>query len=67
MDPPYGRGWGQRMVPAVLLKGIVSEQGLLVLEHEAGESVPESVKDWGLSEQRAYGRTRISFYQRSER
>jgi 16S rRNA (guanine966-N2)-methyltransferase len=67
MDPPYGRGWGQRMVPAVLLKGIVSEQGLLVLEHEAEESVPESVKGWGLSEQRAYGRTRISFYQCNER
>jgi 16S rRNA (guanine966-N2)-methyltransferase len=67
MDPPYGRGWGQKMVPAVLLRGLVSEKGLLVLEHEAEESVPESIAGWGLSEQRAYGRTRISFYQHSER
>jgi 16S rRNA (guanine966-N2)-methyltransferase len=67
MDPPYGRGLARKLVPAIILKGLVSDQGLLVVEHETGESLPGDFKSWALSDRRFYGRTCISFYQSTER
>jgi 16S rRNA (guanine966-N2)-methyltransferase len=67
MDPPYGRRLGEKLVPDILEKGLVIDRGLLILEHEAGEAVPQGFKSWALTDQRSYGRTRISFYQCQER
>jgi 16S rRNA (guanine(966)-N(2))-methyltransferase RsmD len=67
MDPPYSQGLVGRLVPAILERELVLTRGLLVVEHEGGESPPETFRSWNLSDRRSYGRTRISFFQSRER
>lgn len=64
VDPPYRRGWGQRIIAGLLAEPLLTDRGLLVLEHDQQESVPEQVGDWLLADQRRYGQTRVSFYRR---
>lgn len=67
LDPPYNQGWGQRIVPVLLAGELVADRGLLVLEHDQGEAVPERVGDWHRADQRRYGRTRMTFYRKTEK
>jgi 16S rRNA (guanine(966)-N(2))-methyltransferase RsmD len=64
VDPPYLRGWGQRIVEGMLTESLLTDQGLLVLEHDQKETVPERVPGGLLADQRRYGQTLISFYRR---
>ncbi len=62
VDPPYLRGWGQRIAEGVLTASLLTAEGLLVLEHDQKEAVPEEVPGGRLADQRRYGQTLISFY-----
>lgn len=62
LDPPYGRGWCEKIVPPLLTLPVLRQGGVLVLEHEAKEPTPEQVGEWSIADQRRYGRTRVSFY-----
>lgn len=62
MDPPYGQGWCNELIPDLLNPAMVEETGVLVLEHDSKEPIPLQVGDWGIGDQRRYGQTRISFY-----
>ena len=62
MDPPYGQGWCDVIVSALLSLPLLKENGILVLEHDLKEPIPEKVGDWGIGDQRRYGQTRVSFY-----
>ena len=62
MDPPYGKGWGELIIPPLLRLPILEDKGLLVLEHDQSEAVPREAGKWGIGDERRYGRTRISFY-----
>jgi 16S rRNA (guanine966-N2)-methyltransferase len=62
MDPPYGQGWAQTIIPQFLDSGLVEESGTVVLEHEAKEFLPLEIGEWGIRDQRRYGQTRVSFY-----
>jgi 16S rRNA G966 N2-methylase RsmD len=66
VDPPYLQGWGQRIVEGMLTESLLTEEGLLVLEHDQKETVPERVPGGLLADQRRYGQTLISFYRRDE-
>jgi 16S rRNA (guanine966-N2)-methyltransferase len=62
MDPPYGQGWCNLIVSAALSLPLLNNNGILVLEHDLKEPIPENVGDWGIGDQRRYGQTRVSFY-----
>jgi 16S rRNA (guanine(966)-N(2))-methyltransferase RsmD len=62
LDPPYGRGWCEKIVPPLLTLPLLSWEGVLVLEHDLEEPVPEQVGEWSVADRRRYGRTRVSFY-----
>lgn len=62
MDPPYGQGWCNELIPHLLNPAMLEETGVLVLEHDSKEPIPLQVGDWGIGDQRRYGQTRISFY-----
>jgi 16S rRNA (guanine966-N2)-methyltransferase len=62
IDPPYGQGWGLAIIPPLLSLPVLKEDGILVLEHDLKEPVPETVGGWGIMDQRRYGKTRVSFY-----
>ena len=62
MDPPYGQGWCNSIASSLLSLPVLKETGILVLEHDLKEPIPEKVGDWGIGDQRRYGRTRVSFY-----
>jgi 16S rRNA (guanine966-N2)-methyltransferase len=66
VDPPYLRGWGQRIVEGVLTASLLTAEGLLVLEHDQKEVVPEEVLGGRLADQRRYGQTLISFYRKDD-
>jgi RNA methyltransferase, RsmD family len=61
-DPPYGQGWCNLIISSLLNPPMLKETGILVLEHDLKEPIPEQVGDWGIGDQRRYGRTRVSFY-----
>ena len=63
MDPPYGQGWCDMIGSALLSLPLLKENGILVLEHDLKEPIPEKVGNWGIGDQRRYGQTRVSFYQ----
>jgi 16S rRNA (guanine(966)-N(2))-methyltransferase RsmD len=63
LDPPYGQGWAEGIIPPLLDSGLVEENGTLVLEHEANEPLPRQSGGWAVTDQRRYGQTRVSFYQ----
>lgn len=62
MDPPYGQGWCDSIVPSLLSLPVLKETGILVLEHDLKEPIPEKIGEWGIGDQRRYGQTRVSFY-----
>ncbi len=62
MDPPYSQGWCNLVIGPLLSLPVLSETGILVLEHDLKEPIPENVGDWGIGDQRRYGQTRVSFY-----
>ena len=62
MDPPYGQGWCDLIGSALLSLPLLKENGILVLEHDLSEPIPEKVGNWEIRDQRRYGQTRVSFY-----
>jgi 16S rRNA (guanine(966)-N(2))-methyltransferase RsmD len=64
-DPPYDLHDGQAVLAGVVGNGLLLEGGLLVLEHDKRESLPETAGPWARVDQRAYGDTRVSFFQAS--
>ena len=62
MDPPYGQGWCDLITSSLLGLPVLKASGILVLEHDLKEPIPETVGEWGIGDQRRYGQTRVSFY-----
>ncbi len=62
MDPPYGQGWSNLIIPSLLSLPILDEKGVLVLEHDLTEPIPNPVGEWSVEDQRRYGKTGVSFY-----
>jgi 16S rRNA (guanine(966)-N(2))-methyltransferase RsmD len=66
LDPPYEKGWVGTSLRAVARGGLLRESGLLVAEHSVREKVEERYGSLTLRDQRRYGSTQLSFFQRSE-
>jgi 16S rRNA (guanine966-N2)-methyltransferase len=61
-DPPYGKGWVERIIRAILAYRLLAVDGVLVLEHASYEPAPEAIGDFFRFNQRTYGDTVISFF-----
>jgi len=62
LDPPYERGWVQRMLEAVGPANLLAADGLLMIEHSRREPAPERVGELERLRQLTYGDTVISIY-----
>lgn len=60
LDPPYGKGLGERALASALAGGWIAPEGVIALEEAAGaEIAPEGL---ALSDQRRYGETQILLF-----
>lgn len=62
VDPPYAKGWVERVLGAIAREGLLEENGILVIEHSAREKVQERYNALELYDQRRYGDTLLSFF-----
>ena len=61
MDPPYEKGWLQKIFKKLNSHPIYRRDSILVIEHGRHESLPPFMDRWNLIRQRRMGDTVISF------
>ena len=61
LDPPYGKGLGERALASALAQGWIAPDALIVWEDSAEITPPEG---WQVLEQRRFGSARMSFLAR---
>lgn len=61
-DPPYSKGLEVPLLTAIADSGILSEDGIMVLEHSNRDSQPDRVGSLIKLQDRRYGDTEISLY-----
>jgi 16S rRNA (guanine966-N2)-methyltransferase len=64
LDPPYNKGIIANVLPLLVKK--MSNNGIIVCEHQVGELLPEAVDNFKLKRQYKYGRINISIYKLKE-
>jgi len=62
MDPPYGKGFGEKAAKALLQGNWLNEKAILVLE-EASDAFPENLLGFALLDQRKYGDSTIGLFE----
>lgn len=64
LDPPYGKKLIQRSLPALV--GVMSENGIIVCEHEKECRLPEEEGDFRIHKAYKYGQICLTVYKRNE-
>ena len=64
LDPPYGKDLIQRSLPA--LTGIMSNNGIILCEHEVGCRLPEEENGFIRIKEYKYGKIALSLYKRKQ-
>ncbi|MDR1740496.1 MAG: RsmD family RNA methyltransferase [Synergistaceae bacterium] len=62
-DPPYGAGWGAEVLAIPNLAGVLTQSGVLVVEHAAVEKIAVT-PPWAEYDERSYGRTSLTFFKK---
>lgn len=62
LDPPYGRGLARRALERIGAGRLLDAGAWVVVEHEVGETLPESCGVLRLTRERRYGKTTLSLY-----
>ena len=62
LDPPYGYGIPNTILPVLAQKNLVAPNGQIIVEHSRLEDLAVSYQDLVRSDQRRYGATLVSFY-----
>lgn len=62
IDPPYERGWVEKIMAAMAKEQLLREGGTLVIEHSTRERVEGRYGSLVLTGQRRYGTTLLSFF-----
>lgn len=55
LDPPYGKGLGERAVRVAADRGVVAAGAIIMWEHSAKESPPDEMESFGRPDTRLYG------------
>lgn len=67
-DPPYDRGgaqqWAARLLETLATTGLLAPGGVFIMEQARDEATREDPR-WTLMSSRAYGGTKLTYYQRA--
>ncbi|WP_026487216.1 16S rRNA (guanine(966)-N(2))-methyltransferase RsmD [Caldanaerobius polysaccharolyticus] len=66
MDPPYSKGLIIPTLWEISRRGVLKDEGIVVVEHEAKDVLPDEIENLVRYKQREYGRTSVSFYKISK-
>lgn len=64
-DPPFPMAGKLEVLEAVAKKGLLAEDGRLVMHHPEEDPLPETVGDLVRYDHREYGRSHLAFYARA--
>jgi 16S rRNA (guanine966-N2)-methyltransferase len=64
LDPPYGRDYAVKVLEQRHLSALLSENGVIVAEHAAKETLPPSLNGLDIFREKKYSRTTVSFLTR---
>lgn len=62
LDPPYRLKHGDELMLAMVQKGLLRQDAVIVLEHESGYEYPEDIPGFHRTRQAVYGETTVSIY-----
>lgn len=60
LDPPYGKGILQSVLP--LVAPVMKESGAIICESPLNEKLPEIVGDFSVAREYRYGKIKVTFY-----
>lgn len=66
LDPPHKKGLGFRAMDLIAEYDLLSEEGIIVVEHHPDEDYPERQAGFSLYKAKRYGNTTLSFYSKEE-
>jgi len=64
MDPPYGRNYAVKALDLPDFSDLLSENGIIVAEHDTRETLPPSMGGLDIFREKKYSRTTVSFLTR---
>jgi 16S rRNA (guanine966-N2)-methyltransferase len=64
IDPPYGRELIPGLLEAIVKRGVMSDNGIIVTESKRDKVLPLNAGEFILSKTRIYGETKIDIYER---
>lgn len=62
LDPPYEKGWVEKILRTIAREGLLQSRGMAVAEHSVREKVEDRYGRLLLRDQRRYGTTLLSFF-----
>lgn len=62
LDPPYRLKHGAELMLAMVEKGLLRPEALIVLEHESGYDYPEDIPGFSQLRKAVYGETAVAIY-----
>lgn len=65
MDPPYAQGLAQATLTEIAALELLSKRGIIVVETERGELLPEQIGSLTQTDQRHYGVSAITLFERT--
>ena len=65
LDPPYAQGLAQATLTRIEALELLSARGIIVVETEKGEVLPEQIGSLAQTDQRHYGVSAITLYERT--
>jgi len=65
LDPPYAQGLAQATLTRIAALELLSDEGIIVVETEKGEVLPEQIGSLSRTDQRHYGVSTITTYERT--
>ena len=66
LDPPYADGYILPAIDAILASGDLSDDGLIICEHDSHDVLPEQYETLEAIKIRRYGKTGITVYRKRE-
>lgn len=66
MDPPYGKGLNESALKAITESGILSDDGIIVIEAGSDEQIITKPFKYDIFDHRDYGRTGVYFLRKSK-
>ena len=62
IDPPYLKGYAQNSLTHISEQLLLKEDGIVIVEHDMEDAMPEAVGSLKLHRQKKYGKTILSFF-----